>query len=268
MDFLFFSPTCTLNPLKSVFRNPVRCDRGEERSINLKGTNTNYSKSQWTVEECVFTGDSSACTTTPGPGSDSGGLLTLQSCFESNLRRDLLQWLHHFHLTSLWTVSDCASAVMDELPLCPARRYYYTEDEGRDSCVRDLRRRDGARRALDVAPPRRGGESRGEESTTASPPQPFKEPRDGCVKKRKKRKKKKVHSRTSPKLGEGRFQPPVGGRITRWSPVLSDDRWAAATMASSAPPEARKFTRGLNKPGTAAELRQSVSEAVRTSVLM
>uniref|UniRef100_A0A673BLF3 Dedicator of cytokinesis 9b n=1 Tax=Sphaeramia orbicularis TaxID=375764 RepID=A0A673BLF3_9TELE len=29
-----------------------------------------------------------------------------------------------------------------------------------------------------------------------------------------------------------------------------------------------KFTRGLNKPGTAAELRQSVSEAVRTSVLM
>uniref|UniRef100_A0A3P8SP07 Uncharacterized protein n=1 Tax=Amphiprion percula TaxID=161767 RepID=A0A3P8SP07_AMPPE len=40
-------------------------------------------------------------------------------------------------------------------------------------------------------------------------------------------------------------------------------------MASaSAPPEARKFTRGLNKPGTAAELRQSVSEAVRTSVLL
>uniref|UniRef100_A0A8C5H908 Dedicator of cytokinesis protein 9-like n=1 Tax=Gouania willdenowi TaxID=441366 RepID=A0A8C5H908_GOUWI len=33
-------------------------------------------------------------------------------------------------------------------------------------------------------------------------------------------------------------------------------------------PTARKFTRGLNKPGTAAELRQSVSEAVRTSVLM
>lgn len=37
---------------------------------------------------------------------------------------------------------------------------------------------------------------------------------------------------------------------------------------AAAPPEARKFTRGLNKPGTAAELRQSVSEAVRTSVLM
>ncbi|XP_078789069.1 dedicator of cytokinesis protein 9 isoform X11 [Oryzias latipes] len=38
-------------------------------------------------------------------------------------------------------------------------------------------------------------------------------------------------------------------------------------MAAAAP-EPRKFTRGLNKPGTAAELRQSVSEAVRTSVLM
>uniref|UniRef100_A0A671Z253 Dedicator of cytokinesis 9b n=1 Tax=Sparus aurata TaxID=8175 RepID=A0A671Z253_SPAAU len=37
---------------------------------------------------------------------------------------------------------------------------------------------------------------------------------------------------------------------------------------ASAPAEARKFTRGLNKPGTAAELRQSVSEAVRTSVLV
>uniref|UniRef100_A0A8C1N156 Dedicator of cytokinesis 9 n=1 Tax=Cyprinus carpio TaxID=7962 RepID=A0A8C1N156_CYPCA len=32
--------------------------------------------------------------------------------------------------------------------------------------------------------------------------------------------------------------------------------------------ETRKFTRGLSKPGTAAELRQSVSEAVRTSVLV
>lgn len=45
-------------------------------------------------------------------------------------------------------------------------------------------------------------------------------------------------------------------------------RGVASRMASAAPPEARKFTRGLNKPGTAAELRQSVSEAVRTSVLM
>lgn len=39
-------------------------------------------------------------------------------------------------------------------------------------------------------------------------------------------------------------------------------------MASSAQPETRKFTRGLSKPGTAAELRQSVSEVVRTSVLV
>ncbi|XP_035030000.1 dedicator of cytokinesis protein 9 isoform X7 [Hippoglossus stenolepis] len=33
-------------------------------------------------------------------------------------------------------------------------------------------------------------------------------------------------------------------------------------------PETRRFTRGLGKPGTAAELRQSVSEVVRTSVLI
>uniref|UniRef100_A0A3B3TTC1 Uncharacterized protein n=1 Tax=Poecilia latipinna TaxID=48699 RepID=A0A3B3TTC1_9TELE len=37
-------------------------------------------------------------------------------------------------------------------------------------------------------------------------------------------------------------------------------------MATPAHPETRKFTRGLSKPGTAAELRQSVSEVVRTSV--
>lgn len=30
--------------------------------------------------------------------------------------------------------------------------------------------------------------------------------------------------------------------------------------------EVRKFTKRLSKPGTAAELRQSVSEAVRTSI--
>lgn len=45
-------------------------------------------------------------------------------------------------------------------------------------------------------------------------------------------------------------------------------RWKEDCAMASAPPEPRKFTRGLNKPGTAAELRQSVSEAVRTSVLM
>uniref|UniRef100_A0A3P8UQU4 Uncharacterized protein n=1 Tax=Cynoglossus semilaevis TaxID=244447 RepID=A0A3P8UQU4_CYNSE len=40
-------------------------------------------------------------------------------------------------------------------------------------------------------------------------------------------------------------------------------------MFLSFPPlSTRKFTRGLGKPGTAAELRQSVSEVVRTSVLV
>uniref|UniRef100_A0A8C5I7K0 Dedicator of cytokinesis 9 n=1 Tax=Gouania willdenowi TaxID=441366 RepID=A0A8C5I7K0_GOUWI len=39
-------------------------------------------------------------------------------------------------------------------------------------------------------------------------------------------------------------------------------------MATPAHQETRKFTRGLGKPGTAAELRQSVSEVVRTSVLI
>lgn len=39
-------------------------------------------------------------------------------------------------------------------------------------------------------------------------------------------------------------------------------------MGTPAHPETRKFTRGLGKPGTAAELRQSVSEVVRTSVLV
>ncbi|KAJ7319837.1 hypothetical protein JRQ81_019348 [Phrynocephalus forsythii] len=48
---------------------------------------------------------------------------------------------------------------------------------------------------------------------------------------------------------------------------------AAAAGAPSFPsslvaPETRKFTRALSKPGTAAELRQSVSEVVRGSVLV
>uniref|UniRef100_A0A674I9A6 Uncharacterized protein n=1 Tax=Terrapene triunguis TaxID=2587831 RepID=A0A674I9A6_9SAUR len=34
------------------------------------------------------------------------------------------------------------------------------------------------------------------------------------------------------------------------------------------PPETRKFTQGLSKPGTAAELRQSVSEAVQGVTLL
>lgn len=40
------------------------------------------------------------------------------------------------------------------------------------------------------------------------------------------------------------------------------------TMSTPAHPETRRFTRGLGKPGTAAELRQSVSEVVRTSVVL
>ncbi|XP_067392949.1 dedicator of cytokinesis protein 9 isoform X3 [Emydura macquarii macquarii] len=45
---------------------------------------------------------------------------------------------------------------------------------------------------------------------------------------------------------------------------------AAAAMSQGLvpPAETRKFTRALSKPGTAAELRQSVSEAVRGSVLL
>ncbi|CAL8322032.1 unnamed protein product [Merluccius merluccius] len=39
-------------------------------------------------------------------------------------------------------------------------------------------------------------------------------------------------------------------------------------MATPTHPETRRFTRGLGKPGSAAELRQSVSEVVRTSVLV
>uniref|UniRef100_A0A8C8SQQ6 Dedicator of cytokinesis 9 n=1 Tax=Pelusios castaneus TaxID=367368 RepID=A0A8C8SQQ6_9SAUR len=43
---------------------------------------------------------------------------------------------------------------------------------------------------------------------------------------------------------------------------------AAAMSQGPLPPETRKFTRALSKPGTAAELRQSVSEAVRSSVFV
>lgn len=49
--------------------------------------------------------------------------------------------------------------------------------------------------------------------------------------------------------------------------TVIDAKWCAA-MATPAHPETRRFTRGLGKPGTAAELRQSVSEVVRTSVLV
>uniref|UniRef100_A0A3P8XCC2 Dedicator of cytokinesis 9b n=1 Tax=Esox lucius TaxID=8010 RepID=A0A3P8XCC2_ESOLU len=54
--------------------------------------------------------------------------------------------------------------------------------------------------------------------------------------------------------------------ITIFCIALTDARFTA--MSLSMHPDTRKFTRGLNKPGTAAELRQSVSEVVRTSVWM
>ncbi|KAL6036874.1 hypothetical protein STEG23_035531, partial [Scotinomys teguina] len=41
-----------------------------------------------------------------------------------------------------------------------------------------------------------------------------------------------------------------------------------AQQPQPATAETRKFTRALSKPGTAAELRQSVSEVVRGSVLL
>lgn len=57
--------------------------------------------------------------------------------------------------------------------------------------------------------------------------------------------------------------------LLTWLPdwTVTDAKWCA-TMATPAHPETRRFTRGLGKPGTAAELRQSVSEVVRTSVLV
>lgn len=73
---------------------------------------------------------------------------------------------------------------------------------------------------------------------------------------------------------ERRISAPRGAARDRLTALVSCSskylalRWKAGYTMAAPPPEARKFTRGLNKPGTAAELRQSVSEAVRTSVLM
>ena len=50
--------------------------------------------------------------------------------------------------------------------------------------------------------------------------------------------------------------------------IVIDAKRCKAAMSTPAHPETRRFTRGLGKPGTAAELRQSVSEVVRTSVLV
>lgn len=73
-------------------------------------------------------------------------------------------------------------------------------------------------------------------------------------------------------VGIGETEKPV--MIFLWTLLIQlvdwtviDAKWCA-TMATPAHPETRRFTRGLGKPGTAAELRQSVSEVVRTSVLV
>lgn len=73
-------------------------------------------------------------------------------------------------------------------------------------------------------------------------------------------------------VGIGETDKPV--MIFLWTLLIQpvdwtviDAKWCAA-MATPAHPETRRFTRGLGKPGTAAELRQSVSEVVRTSVLV
>uniref|UniRef100_A0A6Q2Z760 Dedicator of cytokinesis 9 n=1 Tax=Esox lucius TaxID=8010 RepID=A0A6Q2Z760_ESOLU len=52
------------------------------------------------------------------------------------------------------------------------------------------------------------------------------------------------------------------------STQITPSVWQNSKMSVPVHPETRKFTRGLSKPGTAAELRQSVSEVVRTSVLV
>ncbi|KAF4109275.1 hypothetical protein G5714_010348 [Onychostoma macrolepis] len=56
-----------------------------------------------------------------------------------------------------------------------------------------------------------------------------------------------------------------GGLLGR---IFISQALAKLDMSVLSHAETRKFTRGLSKPGTAAELRQSVSEAVRTSVLV
>lgn len=59
----------------------------------------------------------------------------------------------------------------------------------------------------------------------------------------------------------------VDKKKNAWSGRFIDPK-RRAVMATPVQTETRKFTRGLGKPGTAAELRQSVSEVVRTSVLV
>lgn len=63
----------------------------------------------------------------------------------------------------------------------------------------------------------------------------------------------------------------AGSAVPRAAQVPARTMAAGAAMpfhSALVPPETRKFTRALSKPGTAAELRQSVSEVVRSSVLV
>ncbi|XP_053329057.1 dedicator of cytokinesis protein 11 [Spea bombifrons] len=64
-----------------------------------------------------------------------------------------------------------------------------------------------------------------------------------------------------------RAQSSTQGSVSKRQPQGgSGDTGASVTLTDMA--EVRKFTKRLSKPGTAAELRQSVSEAVRSSVIM
>ncbi|XP_078544670.1 dedicator of cytokinesis protein 11 isoform X1 [Lissotriton helveticus] len=74
-------------------------------------------------------------------------------------------------------------------------------------------------------------------------------------------------SASRPLLSRSQSADSTGGSVSRRAPSsprpqTRPDR-PASTMC-----EVRKFTKRLSKPGTAAELRQSVSEAVRTSVIL
>uniref|UniRef100_A0A671MYI9 Dedicator of cytokinesis protein 9-like n=1 Tax=Sinocyclocheilus anshuiensis TaxID=1608454 RepID=A0A671MYI9_9TELE len=65
--------------------------------------------------------------------------------------------------------------------------------------------------------------------------------------------------------GRVSFRPPTRSGVFK---ALQTCAKGSTEMSVPTHAETRKFTRGLSKPGTAAELRQSVSEAVRTSVLL
>lgn len=81
-------------------------------------------------------------------------------------------------------------------------------------------------------------------------------------------------ARGGARAANGRPQPTAAanGRALRGAAAAPAPSRApapgVATAMALAAAETRKFTRALSKPGTAAELRQSVSEVVRGSVLL